>query len=96
MIVSCLRGQGRWDFQAWDAAGNCTQRQDYYKGIKMAQENICVGILKQLGGNESGLQAGRVWLRSFWVENSLNLTEKEKELVKNKWRGEIATAQTVR
>lgn len=65
MIVSCLRGQGRWDFQAWDAAGNCTQRQDYYKGIKMAQENICVGILKELGGNESGLQAGRVWLRSF-------------------------------
>lgn len=66
MIVSCRRGQGRWDFQAGDAVGNCTHRHDYYKGIKMAQENICLGTLKwEPGGNERGLQAGRMCLRSF-------------------------------
>lgn len=36
----------------------------------MAQENICQSTVKrELGGNERRTQAGRMCLRTFWVEN---------------------------
>lgn len=42
------------------------QSQDYYKGINMAQENICQSAVKrELGGNERRTQAGRMCLRTF-------------------------------
>lgn len=98
MTVSCLRVQGRWNFQAGDAVWNRTQRQDYYKGIKMARETVCLSILKwELGGNERGMQAGRMCLRSFWVENSQSEFHRERKITsQNNLRIGIAIAQTVR
>lgn len=66
MAVSCLRRQGTYDFQAGDVAWDCTWRQDYYKGIKMAQENICQSTVKWgLEENERRMQAGGMCLRNF-------------------------------
>lgn len=38
---------------------------------KTAQEKMCLGTLKwDLGGNKRRMQAGGMYLRTFWVENS--------------------------
>lgn len=76
----------------------CSMKSYTEGGIKTAPEKICLGTLKwKLGENERGMRAGRMCLRTFWVENSESEFHRErKRTSENNLRMGIAAAQTVR